>query len=92
MWLAARRIETAEIREIVLSGYQEALAGAQRKISDYLLLCGGTPYVADGEPVARIRRVAHSRHRRGPDGPGPKGLDQLSSTQLVPHFAEFLSR
>jgi hypothetical protein len=51
MWLAARRIETAEIREIGSNGYQAALAGAQRKISNYLLLCGGTPYVADGEPV-----------------------------------------
>lgn len=51
MWLAARRIETAEIREIVSNGHQAALAGAQRKISDYLLLCGGMPYVADGEPV-----------------------------------------
>jgi hypothetical protein len=51
MWLAARRIETAEIREIVSNGYQAALAGAQRKITDYLLLCGATPYVADGEPV-----------------------------------------
>lgn len=51
LWLAARRIETAEIREIVSNGYQAALAGAQRKIADYLLLCGGTPYVADGEPV-----------------------------------------
>jgi len=51
MWLAPRRIETADIREIVSNGYQAALAGAQRKIADYLLLCGGKPYVADGEPV-----------------------------------------
>jgi hypothetical protein len=51
MWLAARRIETAGIREIVSNSYQAALAGAQRKITDYLLLCGATPYVADGEPV-----------------------------------------
>jgi hypothetical protein len=50
-WLAPRRIETAEIREIVSNGYQAALAGAERKIADYLLVCGGTPYVTDGEPV-----------------------------------------
>jgi hypothetical protein len=51
MWLAPRKIETAAIREIVSNDYEAALAGAQRKIADYLLLCGGAPYVADGEPV-----------------------------------------
>jgi hypothetical protein len=51
MWLAARKIETAEIRTIMSNGHQAALATAQRKISDYLMLCGGMPYVAHGEAV-----------------------------------------
>jgi hypothetical protein len=73
LWLAARRIETAEIREIVSNGYQAALAGAQRKIADYLLLCGGTPYVADGEPVyvgSHIAGIARrSNWKRVPPSP-----------------------
>jgi hypothetical protein len=56
MWLAPRKIETAAIREIVSNDYEAALAGAQRKIADYLLLCGGAPYVADGDAPGATQR------------------------------------
>jgi hypothetical protein len=36
---------------LVGTDYAAPLAGAQQKISSYLLLCSGLPYVANGEPV-----------------------------------------